>query len=311
MTKGNSKTGEQEKKCLEIVKSGIFYKGGVPLCEPFTKKIYSDTLSEEEFQKDHIWFVNSECYKRYFGFLEENREEIEYILHITRENPNKTEFPDFIFSNGFIEHFHVTSSQVNRKGAVHKKKMKQFEVKIAKEIKLIKQKWNKIPSYNITRSKHWGFNNPNHTYEFLVESFKYTWDHHISSLNKYNGNKNIGIFMVEYEESALSMLENVYSDWIDGMSQGDMRQQEELYCYRLSRDRKLLEFVYQYKEQIKYVIFVYKNRNKKDFEIIKVDNIPYLLKIIPWGFVVRPLCDVKQVSSVYNISVSSIGKAEK
>lgn len=302
MTKGNSQTGKQEKRCLEVVKGGIFYKDGKPLYEPFTGKAYSNDLSEEEFQKNQIWFVNSECCKKYFGLLEEDRNEIERILHVIKENPNKTKFPDFIFFNGFIEHFHVTSSRINRKGAVHKKEMQQFQTKVSEESTIIKQEWNEVPSFDAVRSKHWAYDNPDHRYEFLIKSFQDIWNHHIDSLNKYDGNKNIGIFMVEYAEFALSMIENVYSNWINGMSHGDMREQEKFHCYRLSRDRKLLEFVYQYRKQIKYVIFVYQNGNSEDFEIIRVDNIPYILKIIPWDFVVYPL-GVKQVASIYNVSV--------
>ena len=62
--------------------------------------------------------------------------------------------------------------------------------------------------------------------------------------------------------------------------------------------KEILKFIYQYKEQIKYVIFVY----EQSFEIIKLENIPYLLKLFPWDFIIYPLA-VRQISSVYNISV--------
>ena len=74
--------------------------------------------------------------------------------------------------------------------------------------------------------------------------------------------------------------------------------QEKFQCYRLTRDKVLLDFVYQYKDRIKYVIFVYWD----GFEIIKLENIPYLLKLIPWEYVVSPMA-VKNVSSLYNVSV--------
>lgn len=51
------------------------------------------------------------------------------------------------------------------------------------------------------------------------------------------------------------MVENVYQGWIDGMSHGDMREQEKFHCYRLTRDKVLLDFIYKYKDEIKYVIF--------------------------------------------------------
>ena len=73
------------------------------------------------------------------------------------------------------------------------------------------------------------------------------------------------------------MLENVYEKWEDGMSQGDLREPESLKCYRLTRDKLLLEFVYKYKDKIKYVIFVY-NQN---FGIIKIENIRYFPELSP------------------------------
>lgn len=245
--------------------------------------------------------LNLDSYKYYFGLLEEDRIQIEKILCSAKPNINASEFPDFVFDDGFIEHFQITSSQVTRKGAVHKKKEQQFKATVSKEMKIIQQTWSRESDYDKVRSKHWIFNNPKHSYDYLVKSFKNTWIHHIKSLNKYFGSKINSIFLIEYTEFALSMSENVYIDWINGMSQGDMRKQEEFRCYRLSRDKKLLEFVYQYKEKIKYIIFVY----QEGFEIIKIENIPFLLKLLPWDFSIYPLV-VKQIGSAYNISIPNI-----
>ena len=90
---------------------------------------------------------------------------------------------------------------------------------------------------------------------------------------KYAGSKQIGIFMVEYPEFALAMCENVYHDWIDGMSQGDMREQEKFKEYRLSRDKKLLEYIYQFKDEIQYVIFL----NQARIEVIPALRIYHIL----------------------------------
>ena len=87
-------------------------------------------------------------------------------------------------------------------------------------------------------------------------------------------------------------------NWINGMAQGDMRGQEEFKEYRLSRDKKLLDYIYKFRKQIKYVIFV----NQVRYEVIRTENIPYLLKLMPWDFVINPLV-VTNVSTVKNISV--------
>ena len=63
--------------------------------------------------------------------------------------------------------------------------------------------------------------------------------------------------MIQYSDMALEMYENVYEYWIDGMSKGDLRKTEKLNYYRMSRDKKILNYMYEFKDKIKYVIFVY------------------------------------------------------
>ena len=289
--------GQKEQECLELVKNYIFTVDGKPLIHPFTNQTYLD-VSDEEFQREQIWFINSECHINYFGLLEEDRIEIEQILRAAKPNINASAFPDFVFENGFIEHFQVTSSKETKKGAKHTKEMSLFASKVNAETERLKQEWDDTPSFDKVRSKQWMLDNPEHSHEYLVQSFERNWSNHIESLEQYAGNKGVGIFLVEYSDFALSMIENVYKDWINGMAQGDMREQEKFHCYRLTRDKRLLDFIYQYKEQIKYVIFVYCS----GFEIIRLENIPYLLNLLPWEYIIYPMT-VKNISSVYNISV--------
>lgn len=291
--------GKKEQECLDLVKKAIFTNDGEPIHHPFTNKTYLE-VSDEEFIKEKIWFINPKYYSSCFGLLECDRDEIEQIMKIAKPNDNLNSFPDFIFENGFIEHFQITSSKTTRKGAEHTKIMSCFESKVKEETKKLEQEWNKIPSFNKVRSMHWTEENPIHSHEYLIKSFKNNWNHHLESLNKYSGNKKVGIFMIEYKEFALSMSENVYADWASGMSHGDMRKQEKLQFYRLSRDKKMLEFMYDFRDQIKYVIFVYYN----GIEIIKLESIPYLLKLLPWDYTIHPML-VKNVSSVYNITVDN------
>lgn len=289
--------GEQELACLNYVRNNIFGKNGTLIKHPFSDKTYLEA-TDKEFIDDEIFFINSDCYKYYFGLLEEDCFQIENILRTAKPNQQKSEFPDFVFENGFIEHFQITSSRETRKGAVHKKEMQQFKRQTAKEIEQLKQEWNEIPSFDKMRSEHWTFTNPEHNYCYLEKSLKNIWNHHIESLKKYSGNQEIGVFLIEYNEIALSMLENIFTGWIDGMSQGDLREQQKFTCYRLSRDKNLLNFIYQFMDIITYVIFVY----KEGLEIIKTENIPYLLQLLPWDFIVYPM-RVKGTYSVYNISL--------
>lgn len=297
--------GDCELRCLNAVKNMVFCKNGQPMQNPFTHKTYLD-VSNDEFKKDRIWLVNSDCHKSYFGLLENDREEFESVLRVAQPNPDASRFPDFIFENGFIEHFQVTSSVVTKKGATHTKKENEFRRKVDADTEKLKAEWNETPSFDTVRSKSWALTNPTHSYEFLADSFKHNWEHHMESYGKYTGSKQIGIFMVEYPEIALAMCENVYQGWKGGMTQGDMRGQEQFNEYRLSRNKNLLQYVYLFKDAIKYVIF----RNYERIEVICTENIPYLLKLLPWDYIIGPLQQVTTVASVYNISVLSDPKQE-
>lgn len=297
--------GEQEKQCLELVKSQMFSSDGKLQRNPFTGKSYLD-LSAAEFLTERIWLVSSDCRKFYFGLTEEDRIEFETSLFLAKPNENESKFPDFVFENGFIEHFQITSSKTARKGgATHKREERKFQKRVSEETEKLQQEWNETPSYSEVRSKSWVFNNPEHSYDYLKKSFQSVWKHHIDSLHKYLGNQDVSIFLVEYTEFALAMTEQVYTDWIDGMSQGDMREEEKFKCYRLSRDKDMLNFLYQYKDEVDYVAFVYCD----GLEIIRLKHIPYLLKLLPWDFVIYPLV-VNQVASVHNISIPAVVKED-
>ena len=289
--------GEKEQACLDSIKEALFTYHGHLLIHPFTGKTHEE-ITNEEFLQEELWYVNNESSKHYFGLLEEDRQEFAFILRIAKANEKKSEFPDFIFENGFIEHFQITSSKTTRKGSEHIRTLHNFDLTVAQEAEQIKQEWNESPNFEKIRSRQWVLDNPDHNYYYLTQSFKKNWEHHIQSLKKYSGNKEIGIFLIEYTDVALSMVENVYKDWIDGMSQGDMREEEKFHCYRLSRDKEILKYVYDYRDWLKYVIFVYCD----GFEVIRLDNIPYLLKLLPWEYIVYPMT-VRTVSSLYSQSI--------
>ena len=161
----------------------------------------------------------------------------------------------------------------------------------------------KIQFENDQKSKHWVMKYPEHSYEYLVNSFKKNWNSHFDSFQKYKGKKDISIFMIQYSDMALEMYENVYKNWIDGMSNGDLREPEILDCYRITRDKEILEYMYEFKEKIKYVIFIYGEK----CEIIKLKNIPYILKLIPWNYAIAPKINAMLISSLYKLPNIEIG----
>lgn len=298
--------GEKESSCLETVKSALFYNKGKPVCNPFDCHSYLD-VDDATFEREYIFYCNPDFGKNCFGLLEAERIEFANIIRTAKPNPSSSEFPDFIFDNGFIEHFQITSSQVTRKGATHARKESDFRRKVDIETDKLKTEWNKTPSFDAIRSESWTFQNPAHSHKYLMNSFKQNWVSHISSSKRFLGEKSIGIFMVEHPEISLAMCENVYDGWIDGMSQGDMREQENFKDYRLSRDKVLLNYMYNFRSEIKYVIFV----NPQRLEVIRTENIPYLLQLMPWDYFIYPM-QVCTMATVHNISIpNSLAKGDE
>ena len=54
----------------------------------------------------------------YFGLTRENRDELMEILKNVKNNEKASEFPDFVFSNGFIEHFQITSAKESKRKGI-------------------------------------------------------------------------------------------------------------------------------------------------------------------------------------------------
>lgn len=79
-----------------------------------------------DFVKENI--IDNE----HFDVSDTQLRELRMWLNEAVPNPNRNDFPDFIFNNGFIEHFAVTSSLENKKGSHQKKESKIFEEKSKK-----------------------------------------------------------------------------------------------------------------------------------------------------------------------------------
>ena len=270
--------GQKEKECLNVVTQSIF-------CNP-----------RQNFDDYELKFENA------FGFTQEDEREFLNIFRTIQANPKSSEFPDFVFDNGFIEHFQITSSRENRHGATEAKERAEFQQRIDKDRDEIRKNWE-ITSSDKVRSNRWTRENSEHSYQFLVKSFKDNWQRHIKSLDKYNGSTKVGIFMVENNESALSMIEDLYAG-LGGISPGDLREQQSFNYFRLSRDKYLLNYIYGFKEKIKYIIYVYQDFSpeRKNYEIIKLESIPYLLKLLPWDFRIVPTYAIN-VTADYNVCI--------
>lgn len=287
--------GESEKRCFDIVIQNIF------TINPLNKKSPHE-VSEEEFLKERIFYQQSSAVEKFFGLSEADAIKIEGVLRDAMPNPQISEFPDFVSELGLVEHFHITSSMTNRKGSFHKKEESIFTEKVKKEEEQFKNEMNENPSFGEVRSINHTFSYPKHCHEYFVNSFINTWNSHIDSYEKYQGNKEISVFMVEYQDMALRMRED-FGNVKTEVWYGDMLSSQKRYdYYRLSRDIELLNFIYKFKDKINFVIMVC----GYNVEIICVENIPELLKLIPYKFEISAPSVMYRESSLYGISIPNI-----
>lgn len=211
----------------------------------------------------------------FFGFSIREIQDLEDLLDKVSPNKNSNDFPDFLFPNGLIEHFMITSSKENKKGAAHKIAVSKFQKQNEKAINLLS---DEKPVYCNSLSYE------NHSYENLRSSFIKNWNKHIESLNKYRGDLKKCIFLVEYVDTyALSMLEDKWES-INDFSVGDYKKPEYIHDYRLSRDKKMLEWLLEFSERVDCVIFV----TEEFVELINLKGIQGLLSLLPYDYVIGP-----------------------
>ncbi len=281
---------EIEKNCIEEIQNEIFTSN------PFTGKTFR-TATDEEFEKEHILFIKNSVMEHYFGLSNEDRKLFEQLLRSATPNSEQNQFPDFITKDGFIEHFQITSSVTTKKGATHKKKHQNFLNNMNKEMQVFQNEMDNNPAFDIPKEQNWVFPYPAHSYENLSSSFKTSWDKHISSLKKYDGNKNVGIFLIDYPEMVLKT--NIDFKVKAEHCYGDLLFREKNSWYRLSRDKELLNYIYGYCDLMKYVIF----KTFNTYEIINISNVPELLKLLPWEYTVNACNMVCEQHTLCGISV--------
>ncbi|WP_321383502.1 hypothetical protein [uncultured Enterococcus sp.] len=216
----------------------------------------------------------TENHKCWFGLNQSDADALKRTFENVYQNTEANNFPDFLFDNGYIEHFVVTSSKESKKGAQHKIEKSKFDNR-SKEI------IEKLPQINGKVTNR--FDYPEHSYGYFRNSFKKNFEKHIRSLRAYFGSKDHGIFLVEYKDiGALEMFELSLEE-VGSVFMGDIKiRQEKLDCYRLSRDKSMLNWLHEYKEELEYIIF----STRENIEIIKIDSIPKILSLLPFDYAI-------------------------
>lgn len=220
-------------------------------------------------------------------------------------NQSPNEFPDYISNNLAIEHFEITSSkEIQRKGALRKKDDAMFkrrkEQKIVQIENAISQLTEPVEDMIFFAGE---FPKQEHSHEFLMNSFEKNCRHHLSSLAQYNEKTGRSaseptIFVVEYQDSALGMAEtynignndkcgslNAKFDYLQHSDAKrfdyNMESPVRLRSYRLCYDAKLLLWIYENCKTLKYIVFLGTGCLGSGVEVIKIAEIPYMLKMIP------------------------------
>lgn len=228
----------------------------------------SDNSKEQSIKEQNIvkYVKENLTFEACYGLTKEDFNSLRNSFNDIQPNKNKNDFPDFIYDGGFVEHFSISSSSETRKGASHK-------IAESRHTSLISKMAAELTPENPIFSTFIEYKE--HSHKYLLSSFKRNWNNHINSLQKYNGEKTKGIFLVEYTETAaLSMAENTSID--------SNKVSEILDDYHLSRDKILLEWLSKFKNDIDYIVFV----GSPFIEVIKLKNISDILKQFPYEYIV-------------------------
>ncbi|MEN0642283.1 hypothetical protein MKY91_03790 [Alkalicoccobacillus gibsonii] len=199
-----------------------------------------------------------------FGLSNSHYSEFKRWLSEAKPNVETNKFPDFVISDGFIEHFEVTSSLENKSGSEQKRKSSIFKENSKKDFlsKLNNSEDETLVSRSYERELE------GHSYSNLVKSIKKNFKKHIDSYHKSKTVFEDRIFLIEHTDVNLQT--------------AVLREKEpaEVFnSYKISTDKEMLEWVYRYKEKLDYLIFV--NPFVLSIEVIRVKNIPEFKDRIP------------------------------
>lgn len=249
--------GEAEKRALEVAK--VVFLG-------------NDGLS-----------LSSEGMASCYGFSRDDAEEFSNALATAKEQEDNNLFPDFVAADGaIIEHYRISSSKTTSGGQRHKKEQAGTNARHTAECERVSSESEKNPGAAVTGETI--FHYPEHSHAYLLESLKRVTENHLRKLEQYRSQVDvrIAIFLIEYDELALSMIENVCTEQMEGRCFGDLQRQESVNGYKLSRDRKALQWLCQYSDVLDYVVLI----TPFWAEAIKLSEIGGILRLLPYEYAV-------------------------
>ena len=217
---------------------------------------------QDNIEKNCLEFVKRDMNEKdAFGLSYDQYIELKNWLNDSELNSNNR-FPDFTFNNGFIEHFAITSSIENKKGA--KQKRESNILKNKSETNFL-SKLENSEAEKVLISRSYGRKFEEHTYSNIVDSIKKNWIKHIESYDKNITTPKHGIFLIDYIDINIQTAISRKNESVKVFD-----------TYRISVDKYMLDWIYSYKEKIDYLILV--NLLSSSIEIIRIDHIPKIIE---------------------------------
>ena len=212
-----------------------------------------------------------------FGFSQEDWQKLCEILALAKPNDNPNEFPDFVSRKSVLEHFEISATRESKKGSAFKRGHEPFT-------KSVREKLGEIVVAEEPQVVKDTFKYPDLHHRLLLDSLKRNLENHIKSLSVYAASHEVTstVFVIEHQEYGLSMLEDVYGEVGEGCVFGDIRSQQQYSNYRMSRDKEALALLFGHEDVLDIVVFV----GVEYIEFIKISEIPDMIKLMPWLFVV-------------------------
>lgn len=210
------------------------------------------------------------CLQNSKKFISTNNSVYKY-LKIAKSNPKASDFPDFIFDGGFIEHFQVTAAMETKKGDKHRIAESEFDKESERILGELKTEYvNSKPCSGTVTTDVWEMDSPKYSYVDYVKSFKRNFEKHIESLDKYQGDKSVGIFLVEYSGARIKIMRKGYF----------------LKSYKIEYDKDMLLYLQDYSDKLKYVSIFWGDtqgdvKGDMSCEIIELSRISDMLSKLP------------------------------
>lgn len=205
---------------------------------------------------------------------------------------NKTVFPDFIASNGFLEHFKVTSGISHRKKGFENKRLeKNTERKNIARLEQRAAKEFQVSSEQMILKETSTFMRTNDSLDQLHNSIKRCWENHIEHLKKFSGRRHYSCFIIESDDiinTHIAINDNKQNN-IDriimpnDLSWGDING-AHLYRrlpYCIAYDLEMLNYLYSFQKEIDYCLFL--TCGNSYIEALKLKNIPRIQQYLHSG----------------------------